>query len=69
MPAPSDSDLTRLANAAFRRATAKVVKEAMQTGTPLILWVDGEVREVPPEKYLWLLDPDAEPPPASGADQ
>ena len=37
-----------LANAAFEEAAKDVVKRAVDTGTPLILWVNGEVKEVDP---------------------
>jgi hypothetical protein len=43
-----DDRLTRLANAAFRRAARKVIERAEATGTPVIVCVNGEVRAVPP---------------------
>ena len=34
---------TEKANAAFRQAAAKVVERARQTGTPVIVWENGQV--------------------------
>lgn len=44
--------MTERANAAFRRVTVAVIEKAQQTGTPVIIWEDGCVREVPPEEML-----------------
>ncbi len=35
--------LTEKAEAAFRQAAAKVVERARQTGTPVIVWEQGQV--------------------------
>ena len=45
-----------LADAAFRSATAKLVRKARLNGTPLVIWKDGKVVAVPPEEL------DTEPP-------
>ena len=37
--------LTEKANAAFQQAATKVVERARQTGTPVIVWEDGQVIE------------------------
>ncbi len=37
--------LTEKANAAFRQAAAKVIEQARQTGTPVIVWENGQVAE------------------------
>jgi hypothetical protein len=42
--------LTKLADAAFRQAAKKVIKEAIQTNTPVIIWEDGQVKKVDPRK-------------------
>ncbi len=36
--------------AAFRQAARKVVRVAKQTGTPVIIWKDGRVCEIPCDK-------------------
>lgn len=48
-PAERD-DLTRLANAAFKQAARKVIQRAKETGTPVIVWQDGQVRAVDPDE-------------------
>jgi diaminopimelate decarboxylase len=40
-----DGTLTEKANAAFRQAAAKVIERARQTGTPVIVWEEGQVIE------------------------
>lgn len=44
---PRTEELSALAEAAFRQAAVKVIERARQTGTPVILWRDGRVVEVP----------------------
>jgi hypothetical protein len=41
-------ELTKLADAAFKQATRKVIRRARETGTPVIVWADGQVRAVDP---------------------
>jgi hypothetical protein len=38
------------ADAAMLFASAKVIQVAKQTGTPVIIWKDGQVKEIPPEQ-------------------
>jgi hypothetical protein len=38
------------ADAAFRKAAFKVIQRAKQTGTPVVIWEDGEIKEIPPEE-------------------
>jgi len=45
MSAETGKDLTEKANAAFRQAAAKVVERARQTGTPVIVWENGQIVE------------------------
>ena len=45
MSAKTRNGLTEKANAAFRQAAAKVVERARQTGTPVIVWENGQVAE------------------------
>ena len=42
--------LTRLANAAFRGVAANVIQQAKQSGVPITLWEDGQVKAVPAEE-------------------
>lgn len=42
--------LSEKADAAFQQAAVKVVERARQTGTPVILWEDNHVKEVPPDQ-------------------
>ncbi|MFI5453842.1 MAG: hypothetical protein ACHRXM_00155 [Isosphaerales bacterium] len=46
---PRDT-LTVKVDAAFRQATAKVIERARQTGTPVIVWEDGQVKEYAAEE-------------------
>lgn len=48
MTKPIDQSLTQLADAAFEQAARKVIERARQTGTPVIVWEDGAVKEVHP---------------------
>ncbi len=50
MDIETQKPLTEKANAAFRRAAAKVVERARQTGTPVIVWERGQVTEHPAEE-------------------
>jgi hypothetical protein len=43
------ASLTDLANAAFEQAARKVILLAKQTGTPIIVWKDGQIEEIPSE--------------------
>ena len=42
-----DALLTMKIEAAFRQAARRVVRLAKQTGTPVIVWENGQVREIP----------------------
>ncbi len=48
MKKASENPLTKLADAAFRQAAEKVIKRATESGTPVIIWEDGEVKRVEP---------------------
>jgi hypothetical protein len=48
MKKPTEDPLTKLADAAFRQAAKKVVKRAIESGTPVIIWEGGEVKKVDP---------------------
>lgn len=42
--------LVSRAKVAFQRASAKVLSVAEATGTPVVIWEDGAVREVDPKE-------------------
>jgi hypothetical protein len=46
---PRDT-LTEKVDAAFRQAAAKVIERARQTGTPVIVWDNGQVKEYSAEE-------------------
>ena len=47
----NDADgLTSKADAAFRQAAAKVLERARRTGTPIVIWKDGRVVEIPSDQ-------------------
>ena len=46
----ADQPLTKLADAAFQQAARKVIERAEESGTPVIVWEDEEVKEVEPRK-------------------
>ena len=35
---------------AIRQAADKVLERAKQTGTPVVIWEDGQIKEIPPEE-------------------
>jgi hypothetical protein len=45
-----ESTLAWKADAAFRQAAYKVIQRAKQTGTPVVIWENGEIKEIPPEE-------------------
>ncbi len=42
--------LSSKADAAFRLAAKKVIERARQTGTPVVVWEQGHVKEIPGEQ-------------------
>jgi hypothetical protein len=46
----TSGSLAEKADAAFQQAAIKVVERARQTGTPVIIWEDDHVKEVPPQQ-------------------
>jgi hypothetical protein len=48
MTKKTEQSFVKLADAAFRQAAQKVIERAIATGTPVIIWKDGAVREVDP---------------------
>ena len=51
------SSLADKANAAFRQVASKVVQRAKQTGTPVIVWERGHIREVLPDEIAEMPNP------------
>jgi len=45
-----NADLAMKADAAFLQAARQVIKVALQTGTPIIAWEDGGVKEIPADQ-------------------
>ena len=45
MKKATEQPLTKLANAAFREAARDVIRRAKETGTPIIVWEEGRIRE------------------------
>lgn len=45
-----NDSLSEKADAAFRQASAKVVQRAKQTGTPVVVWDEGHVKELETEQ-------------------
>jgi hypothetical protein len=58
-----DSLVIAKIEAAFRQAARKVVRVAKQTGTPVIVWKDGRVCEIPCDmlEEVFTADKTAEP--------
>ena len=48
MKKATENPLTKLADAAFRQAAQKVIKRAKESGTPVIIWEDEEIKRVEP---------------------
>ncbi len=46
----NDSSLSDKADAAFQDVTTQVIKQAEQTGTPVIVWGKDHVKEIPPDE-------------------
>ena len=50
MKKKTDQPLTKLADAAFKKAARKVMELAETTGTPVIVWEEDDIKEVQPRK-------------------
>jgi hypothetical protein len=46
MKKSTEDRLTKLADAAFRQAAKKIIKRAKESGPPVVIWEDGEVKRV-----------------------
>jgi len=49
-PTTTEGSLSEKADAAFERVVKKVVERARQTGTPVVVWQDEQVKFIPPEE-------------------
>jgi len=49
-PTTTDGSLSEKADAAFERVVKKVLERARQTGTPVVLWQDEQVKLIRPEE-------------------
>lgn len=61
-------ELTQMANAAFRRAAAKVLERARQSDTQVIIWENGRIVARSPDELEPLITQDT-PTPASVPDK
>ena len=39
------------ADAAFRQAAKKIIQRARQTHTPVVVWEEGHIKEIPGEEF------------------
>ncbi len=46
----NDVSLSEKADAAFEDVAVQIVKQAKQTGTPVIVWDKDHVKEIPPDE-------------------
>jgi len=46
-----EASLSAKADAAFRQAASKVIQRAKHTGTPVVVWENGRVKEVPADEF------------------
>jgi hypothetical protein len=54
-----DATLSSKAEAAFRQAARKVIQVARQTGTPVVIWQEDHVVEIPADQLETV--PEREP--------
>ena len=58
-PDPTSTSLTEKADAAFEQASRKVIERARQTNTPIVIWKDGRVEQIPNGQSIASCDPTA----------
>ena len=46
-----DMPLLSKADAAFRQAAKKIIQLARQTHTPVVVWKEGHIKEIPGEEF------------------
>ena len=45
-----DTFMIEKVDGAIRQTADKVIERAKQTGTPVVIWADDQIKEVPPEE-------------------
>jgi len=50
-----DMPLSIKANAAFRQAAKKVILQAVQTATPVLIWEENRIQEIPEDQLKAFL--------------
>ncbi len=50
-----DMPLSKKADAAFRQAAKKVIQQARQTATPVVIWEEGRIKEIPEDQFKTIL--------------
>lgn len=50
-----DMPLSTKADAAFRQAAKKVIQQARQTDTPVVIWEEGHIKEIPEDQFTTML--------------
>ena len=53
-----DIPLSIKADAAFRQAMKKVIQQAAQTATPIIVWEENRIKEIPEDQLKTILAED-----------
>jgi len=51
-----DSLTVEKVDGAIRQAARRVLETAKQTGTPLVIWENDQIKEVPPEEMEMRMD-------------
>jgi len=46
----NDISLSSKADAAFRQAIKKVIQQARQTNTPVVIWEENRIKEIPSDQ-------------------
>jgi hypothetical protein len=46
-----DIPLSSKADAAFRQAAKKIIQRARQTHTPVVVWEEGHIKEIPCDHF------------------
>ncbi len=53
-----NASLSSKADAAFRQAAEKIIQRARQTSTPVVIWEEGRVKEIPCDKIKTSTPPE-----------
>jgi hypothetical protein len=52
-----DMPLLSKADAAFRQAAKKIIQRARQTGTPVVVWEEGHIKEISCDQFEIAMAP------------